>query len=141
MTLNRTSAGPQVIRIFRVMSDWGEAGSDASANEGRGASAEPGDVTWLHTFSPEQMWSTPGGDFAAAQSAQAPAGSSGAVTWGSTSEMVADVQAWVDNPSQSFGWVLMGTESNDRTSKRFASREHDDESARPTLVVQFTPPS
>jgi hypothetical protein len=52
--------------------------------------------------------------------------------------VTADVTAWVNNPSQNFGWELIGPE-NVRSSKRFNSRTHPDTETRPTLTVTFTP--
>jgi len=54
--------------------------------------------------------------------------------------MTADVQGWLDNPSLSFGWCLVGDESTAATAKRFQSRESGATTARPQLVVDFTPP-
>ncbi|MBV9209709.1 MAG: hypothetical protein JOZ52_03715, partial [Acidobacteria bacterium] len=55
------------VTLHRLTSDWGEGAS--SSEGGRGASALKGDATWLHSFYPDKMWSQPGGDFAAEESA------------------------------------------------------------------------
>lgn len=129
----------RTVRLHRVQADWGEAGSYNFG--GIGAGAEPGDATWLHTFYDDRFWSAAGGDFAATPSASAVIGGLGFYTWGSTPEMVADVQHWVDAPAEQFGWVLVGDESAPTTVKRFASREHEVPSQRPLLTVDFTPPA
>lgn len=138
LTMNRTATAVEPVMVHRVNADWGEGSSDAAANEGRGANAAAGDVTWLHTFSPDQMWQTEGGDFVSEASAQLNVAGNGSYTWISDS-LTADVQAWIDNPESNFGWVLTGDEENSKTAKRFASREHASEDARPTLVITFTP--
>ena len=55
--------------------------------------------------------------------------------------MVADVQLWLDNPSQNFGWIVIGDETQIETAKRFATKENTDNGGqdRPSLVVNFTP--
>ena len=61
----------------------------------------------------------------------------GEYTWGSTPVMVADVQAWLDNPTTNFGWLLQGNEIETSTTKRFASKEHATAELRPQLLVSF----
>jgi len=124
--------------LYRLTSDWGESGSNASGNEGGGAPAERGDATWQHTFYDNSFWSTPGGDFVAGASASIPVDVIGGHAWGSTSGMVADVQQWLDQPASNFGWIIIGNESRSATSKRFDSREIQDGNA-PRLEVMFTP--
>ena len=52
--------------------------------------------------------------------------------------MVADVQDWLDNPANNFGWIVIGDESSSRTAKRFDSRENPTEGNRPQLTVNYT---
>jgi hypothetical protein len=51
--------------------------------------------------------------------------------------LVADVQSWLDNPQNNFGWVLIGNESVPQTAKRFDTRENIETSFRPALSVQY----
>ena len=51
--------------------------------------------------------------------------------------MVADVQAWVNNPSTNFGWLLQGDETQ-TSSKFFASRESANLALRPLLTITYT---
>ena len=141
LTMDRTATGSEPVLVHRVTSLWGEGESDAAANEGRGANAEPGDATWLHGISPDVMWQNEGGDFVSTVSAQTAVQGTGDYSWGSTPELVADVQGWIEDLNSNFGWILVGDEANMKTAKRFASSEHPDESTRPTLVISFTPPS
>jgi len=140
--LSRSSTtDPHDIRLHRVLAAWGEGTSDAGSGESAGAPATPGDATWIHSIYDSQPWTNPGGDFIAAPSATASASGIGFVTWGSTVAMVADVQGWVDTPGTAHGWVLVGNESEPRTSKRFDSHENDMVSLRPSLAVTFDRPT
>jgi hypothetical protein len=132
LTLVHTHAGDEPIALHRVLTAWGEGESKTSG--GRGAPAMPGDATWLHTFFPDRRWSQPGGDYAATPSAVVTASE---YTWGPIAQMAADVQAWLDTPSQNFGWLLLGNETVEGTAKSFASRESEDPAARPRLRVTF----
>ena len=106
--MSRTLAGSQAVGLHRLESDWGEGSSNAGGNEGSGASAQPGDTTWIHTIFDSALWNAQGGDFPA--TASATVGGIEDYTWGSNAQMVADVQAWLDDPSTNFGWLLKGNE-------------------------------
>lgn len=124
--------------LHLILADWGEGTS--SAFGGSGGASTPGDATWLHTFYPNQFWTSEGGDFSATSSAaQIVNPNIGSYTWGSTAPMVADVQGWLDDPSTNFGWLLMGNEQDFYTARKFASKEHADSGSRPMLTIQFTP--
>lgn len=147
--LERSLASGQIHTIHRLLADWGEGASSTAAGDGGGGGmgvpAELDDATWLVRFFPNLPWITPGGDFSALASAsQSVTFNFGsppiAHVWGSTPEMIADVQAWVDDPATNFGWLMRGDESSMNTAKRFASREAIDPAIRPALVVEFTPP-
>lgn len=135
MWANRTQVGDQTIELHKALADWGEAGS---SGRGSGGNAELGDATWLHTFYDNQFWANAGGDFSPLASGAQLIGESGAAySWGSTGQMVDDVQGWLDDPSANFGWVLVGDESQ-RSSKRFDSRESSNAARRPLLTIDYT---
>src|SRR3989304_777651 len=90
-----------------LLANWGEGTSNADQQEGAGAASTPGDATWIHTFYNTAFWSTAGGDFSSAASAATTVGGTGQYSW-SSAGMVADVQAWLDNPATNFGWIVMG---------------------------------
>jgi hypothetical protein len=123
------------VAVHRALSPWSEGPSAASG--GGGAQALPGDSTWLHTDYDTGFWTTPGGDFAPDPSGSAAVGSAGVYVWGSTAELAADVQAWLDEPASNHGWLLIGDEGFPSTSKRFASREDPVEVMRPQLIVVY----
>lgn len=135
--LSRENSNATIIELFRLTSDWGEGASDALENEGTGTSAQTDDATWIHTRWPNFEWSNAGGDFAAGPSAAGLVDSVGMYDFGSTPQMAADVQQWLDNPAQNFGWILIAGE-NARTAKRFDSRENTVEGFRPVLEVTFS---
>ena len=138
MRMSRAISGAHDIVLHRVNSDWGEGTSNAPGQEGAGAPATSGDATWIHTFSPSSQWATPGGDFESSPSATTSVAGVGNYTWASTSELVADVQAWLDNPSSNFGWIVIGAEAVATSAKRFDTRES---TSPPQLTVQFMPPN
>jgi len=139
LNVNKTNAatGAQTFSLHRLESDWGEGASDAGTN-GNGTSAEPGDATWLNTFFPNTLWTTPGGDFAAASSGNQIVDAVGSYEWGSSAEIVADVQSWLDDPEANFGWILIGNEEKTQTAKRFSSRENSTIANRPVLMLTFS---
>jgi len=142
LRMSMTIAGPQDIALRRLTSDWGEGDSNATfGGGGAGTQAEQGDATWLHTFFPDQFWNNEGGDFVATDSAVETVAFEGFYTWGSTEQMLADVQSWLDKPDNNFGWILIGNESTSSTAKRFDSREHPVPENRPKLTIDFTPPA
>ena len=110
LRMNKTIAGAATIGLHPVLSDWGEGASNATLEEGSGIAAQTGDATWRHTKFPTTFWGTPGGDFTATASATTSVSAVGAYTW-SGAGLATDVQAWVDDPSQNFGWMLVGPEN------------------------------
>lgn len=143
LTLTLLSApfagGNQPVELHRALADWGEGTSFFPG--GQGALATPGDATWIHTFFSTQFWASAGGDFVAATSAAINVGTvTGPYTWPSTGQMIADVQAWLNNPGSNFGWLIKGNEAAIQTARRFGSREALP-AQRPVLTVQFTPPA
>ena len=128
------------VTLHRATSEWGEGTSNTgNSQQGRGEPPTANDATWRHTFFPGQFWAGQGGDFAGTASATRSVGGTGTYTWGSTSSMVADVQAWLDTPAGNHGWVIRSVETQIQTTKRFATRENATVSNRPKLVVSYTP--
>ena len=136
--MSRTIAGDADVGLHLVLADWQEGAADASGNEGSGADADQGDVTWTQRLFKSLDWDTPGGDFTPDASAAVTVAGIGSYTWQSTTQLVADVQGWLDDPAANFGWLILGDESNLQTAKRFASKENPDEEFRPALTVEYT---
>jgi len=133
-----TGSQAQLIKLHRMLASWGE-GSSVSFGGG-GAPATPGSATWVSRFHPDLPWTTPGGQFAAAPSGSTSVGGVGFYTFASSAGMVADVQAWLDDPASNHGWAVIGNEVVPQNVRRFETRESTS-AWRPKLVVTFVPPS
>jgi hypothetical protein len=129
---------PIAVELHRVTAAWGEGASNAGDPGGTGAASAPGDATWIHTFYPGSLWTTPGGDFDPAVSALQSAGGPGSHVWTSTPLLVADVQSWLDNPSSSHGWIVLGAEGGATNARRFDTRENVQPAFRPGLRIEYT---
>lgn len=139
MTMVRAANFDNVdVGLHRVLRQWGEAGSVAPGGQGAGANAALGDATWIHSEFDTASWTTPGGDFDPVASATAGVGGLGAVMWSSVS-LISDVQAWVDDPSSNYGWLLLADEASGVNAKAFATKEDFSASVRPTLTVTYIP--
>ncbi len=138
LTLTVLQAGPgadtEDYSVHRVSSDWGEGSSFSTG--GGGVASTSNDATWIHTFFDTDLWTNPGGDFEAAPSATQSLGSAGPETWGSTDAIVADVQSWLDDPSENYGWILLGDETRGSSARQFGSRESP--TNFPQLTITFT---
>lgn len=130
--------GNHGVALHRVERDWGEGASDAGGEEGGGAQSAVGDATWIHAFFATSLWEHAGGDFDSNPSGAAVVGGNGDYTWQSQG-LIADVQAWVDDPASNFGWIVIGNEGTSTTAKRFNSREAA--VGRPLLTVSYQAPA
>lgn len=135
LTVSQSASGPKVVELRKLLTNWGEGTSVAGSGGGGGAPSTTGDATWLHTFFNTGFWTTPGGNFSGTTSASQTVGDAGDFIWGSTSQMVSDVQGWLNNPSSNFGWLVLGVELAPHTAKRFDSKEG---SSPPRLTVVYT---
>ena len=141
--MSRTSVGSRPNSIHSVLTDWGEGESDALGEEGMGANAEPGDATWVYSVYDKTMWNTPGGDFDPTPVATIDVNTIGYYFWGPTPEMIAEVQSWLDDPDQNFGWLILGSEPTfGAGAKRYDSRQRTGASrkgiTRPKLRVTYS---
>ena len=124
-----------VLGLHRVLGAWGEGGSNGG-DAGAGAAAQAGDATWSHRVWPDVPWSQRGGDFMADPSATLSVGLAPATfTWGSTPQLVADVQGWLAQPASNHGWILIGNDAGLQNAKRFVSRNIAGTEGLPSLVV------
>jgi hypothetical protein len=142
--MSHTTAGPEPVSLHVVLADWAEGTADAEDNEGQGITATAGDATWTVTGVSGAAWTTPGGDFAPNASATLEFNKPRLeYTWVSNDALVADVQGWLDDPAANFGWLMLGNESKDRTTKRFDSLQNISgfpEPQLPQLTVAFVAP-
>ena len=135
--LSRETSDATIIRLYRLTSDWGEGASQAQPPENAGTNAEPGDATWIHTRWPNFEWTNAGGDYQEEPSAAELVDGVGYYIFGSSAEMTADVQLWLDKPAQNYGWIIIAAE-NFLTEKRFDTRENEIENFRPVLEVTYS---
>ena len=132
---------PSVMTLHRVLQAWGEGGSDAVGPEGQGALADAGDATWISRIYGDEKWEVPGGHYHDAISAAATVGSfEGQHTWPCSQTMLDDLNGWISQPEENFGWVLIGAESGGMNAHRFNSREHFSPDTRPQLILVYAPP-
>lgn len=137
---SRTSSGSRAVQLRRVDADWGEGTSDSGEPGGSGAAPSAGDATWIHTFFDQAFWSAPGGDFSSNVSSAVSVAGTGFYTFPTSANLVSDVQQWVNDPTDNFGWLLMGPEDGGASAKRLDTREHPTPEWRPTLTVNYTIP-
>jgi hypothetical protein len=138
LTMSRTVSGTQTVELRRVTESWQEGPSDAPGQEGGGADAQAGDVTWVHRALMVGLnWSTAGGSFASGASASQQIDGNGDYVFESTPQLVADVQSWLDDPAENFGWALVMPSPAVGSAKRFNSRENSGSSSRPKLTVTY----
>ncbi len=141
LTVAQAGFGSRLTGLHRVLRDWGEAGSVASGSQSTGVSPARGDATWAQAFWPEQPWAAPGGDFVSMASAVASVHQPGTLpVWTSTSQLVADVQGWLDDPMTNFGWLVRGDEFSTFTDRAFYTREASESWMRPALAITYESP-
>ncbi|NJK88632.1 MAG: DNRLRE domain-containing protein [Myxococcales bacterium] len=141
MYVERTVADLVPIALHRVTASWVEGPASARGEGGgQGVLAETGDVTWLHRRFVTQLWQTPGGDFVAAPTASQMVGEAEQMFAWTSPEMIDDVASWLETPDANYGWILIGNESRNSTTKAFSSAQAVDDLLRPTLIVDFVPP-
>ena len=113
--------GGVIVNLHRTLASWGEGTS--SGGMGQGSSSTPGDATWIHRFFNTSNWATPGGDFVNAPSGGTTLTTEGQFHTWSGAGVTTDVQFWIANQQQNFGWTLRGDESVNQTAERWSSGE------------------
>lgn len=127
--------------LHRLLVSWGEG----AAGNVTGSVAMAGDATWNERHYQGISWGTPGAlsgtDYAGNASATTSVANVGLYAWGSSTELVDDVQGWLANPSSNFGFILVNqSEGSPGTGRRFASQEQSSALTPPAqLVVTYIP--
>ncbi|GAA4961127.1 hypothetical protein GCM10023315_06410 [Algibacter aquimarinus] len=121
--MSRSIAGSTNVTLHKTLVDWGQGTSDAGGQEGAGTTSTMNDASWNCSFSMNgstciTSWTSTGGDFNTSASATTSVSGIGSYEWSSTN-MISDVQDWISNTSNNFGWFLLAQESNGTTAKRF----------------------
>jgi len=146
---------PRSIELHRLTDDWGQGvtgmGSTVGGS-GQGFPGNIGDATWNERFCGSTpcngvsgtLWTTAGGDFAAAASASTLVGSviNAPYFWLTTPTLVSDVQGWLNTPATNFGWALINAQETVSTDFRaFYTRDFTDNTLVPELTIDFTAPT
>ena len=148
--------GTLTLSLHKLLQGWGEgtSGSPTSASvggTGQGFTAVNGDSTWTDSFFNTNStlatpWTTPGGTFVAASSADNTTTASAIntpYTW-SSDQLTADVQSWVNGTSTNDGWELLSNLETTPTSflgfwSKDGAAANGNMLIAPTLSVTFTP--
>lgn len=132
---------PTNVAGHRLLATWGEGTSYALAGGGgQGAPSTAGDATWAHRFWPATSWSAVGGDFAATPSFVMSMPTFGAVTSPPSVSCVADVQSWLDQPAQNFGWLLKAETETAQASRARRLDSRQSPGLPPVLRVAYVLP-
>jgi hypothetical protein len=123
--------------LFRLLAAWKEG----TKNGNNGAPATTGETTWNARILGTAAWTSPGAksNAAATASASTAVGTTDNAKYSWTGPgLAADVQLWVDDPTQNFGWLLTSrAEASSRSVRGFASRQSGAKVG--TLAVVYTP--
>ena len=141
LEMTKTSSGAKMVAMHKMTSDWGEGTSNAGtgSSSGQGATATTGDATWTHAFYNTTTWTTAGGDYTASASETMSINANGSYTY-TGAGLVADVQSWVTNSATNFGWIFIGDETSNKTTKHWATKENTNATIRPDLEITYTVP-
>ncbi len=142
LRLNKSKSSTDVIKIHRMLANWGEGVSNAGGQEGGGVAATQNDATWdCNNYDGVSgcttSWQNPGGDYVLTPSASTAVGPN-LVDYSFTStQLINDVQNIINGTNQNFGWIIIGDETTTSTANRFASKENAIVAARPRLMIGF----
>ena len=125
-----------IVAVHRVLTEWGEGSSRAEEGDGKGAPATAGDATWTHAKHPANPWVKSGGDYVIESSAVDTVRAGTEVAFRSD-KLTLDVNFWLQNPSNNYGWILIGNEVNNATSAKFGSRDNNDTNVWPALKLYY----
>jgi hypothetical protein len=130
----------RMVAVFKIPN--GPANSTFSLRRVLASWAE-NQVTWNSRLS-GVPWAAPGAlnsaDVAAAASSSAFVTTLGTYTFPSTPALIDDVQGWLNNPANNFGWLLhTESESVPKTARHFGPRENAANAAQ--LIINYTIPS
>jgi hypothetical protein len=133
---SKVKPGSTSIKVHMLTTEWGEGTSRAEDGDGKGAAATANDATWEFAKFNTQSWIKSGGDYALEASTTSTV-SLGSDAEFSSSEITANVNFWLANPSKNYGWILIGDESTTSTSVKFGSRDHNDHLIWPKLNLYY----
>lgn len=126
-------------QLHRMLVSW----TEGTKNGQVGQPASPGEPTWNARVHPATLWSQPGAaapvDFSPVISGSELFLRPAIYTYPSNTNLVADVQFWLQNPSNNFGWIVISDqEAAASAARRVDSRENHVHP--PALSIEFTAP-
>jgi hypothetical protein len=132
----KVKPGSTSINVHMLTTEWGEGTSKAEDGDGKGAIATANDATWEFAKFNTHPWIKTGGDYALDESATS------TVSTGNDAEfssilITANVNFWLANPSNNYGWILIGDELSTSTSAKFGSRDNIDPLLWPILKLYY----
>jgi len=136
---NAAAGSGSTVEVRRQLTEWTEGTKTGL----KGQPATTGETTWNNRQKDVSAWGTNGGqegtDYAGNPSGFVAIDTASSYTIPSSAEMVADVQAWLDNPDNNFGWLMRSrSEGTPFTARRIATRETSIAANRPVLIVEFS---
>jgi hypothetical protein len=132
----KVKPGSTSINVHRLTTEWGEGTSKAEDGDGKGAIATANDATWEYAKFNTHPWIKTGGDYALDASATSTV-SAGNDAEFSSILITANVNFWLANPSNNYGWILIGDELSTSTSAKFGSRDNIDPLLWPILKLYY----
>lgn len=134
------AALPTDVAAHRVLVAWGEGTSYAiTGGGGQGAPSTTGDATWIHASYPTIAWPA-GGAFAAATSFVMSMPNFGLCQSPASMQSTADVQAWLEQPAQNFGWLLKAEVETAQASRARRLDSRESLGTKPVLHVTYVLP-
>ena len=142
LNISQSNGGDREVSVHRALNSWTTGASDPSGTEASGAPALINDTTWLYRTADGAggglAWNNAGGDYSAYFSASLLTTTIGLQTWSSLG-LLNDVRSFALDPSQNFGWFLLGDESTMGTTRRFDSAYSGSVGGIvPRLEIEFT---
>ena len=142
LNISQSNGGDREVSVHRALNSWTTGASDPSGTEASGAPALINDTTWLYRTADGAggglAWNYVGGDYSAFFSASLLTTTTGLQTWSSLG-LLNDVRSFALDPSQNFGWFLLGDESTMGTTRRFDSAYSGGVGGIvPRLEIEFT---
>jgi len=132
----KVKPGSTSISVHMLTTEWGEGSSKAEDGDGKGAVATAGDATWDFAKFNTQPWIKTGGDYALEASTSSTVSTVNGAEFSSIL-ITANVNYWLANPSNNYGWILIGDEFSTSTSAKFGSRDNIDPMLWPILKLYY----
>jgi len=132
----KVKPGSTSLSVHILTTEWGEGTSKAEDGDGKGAAATANDATWEYARFITHPWIKSGGDYALESSATSTVSTGNDAVFSSIL-ITENVNFWLANPSNNYGWILIGDEFSTSTSAKFGSRDNIDPMLWPILKLYY----